>query len=72
MSNGIVQLRLADLRAEMARYRIRQQQLAQVLGVSQSYLSLLLHGERIVTIDMLARIATAIDQLKSAKSVSRT
>jgi len=56
---------LLDLKAEMVRHRIRQRQVAALLGLSEGRLSDILLGVKPVDSDMVRRIREAIETLKS-------
>lgn len=52
---------VANVRAEVARRRIRQREVAAALGVTQATVSLKLSGRRPLTLNDLERLAVLLD-----------
>jgi transcriptional regulator with XRE-family HTH domain len=51
----------AEIRAEMARQRITQVQVAAALGMSQPVVSRMLRGDRPLTLDFIQDVAAVLD-----------
>lgn len=57
MSQGLIHSVASEIRAEMARQRIKQRQLSEVLGVSQAQVSARLQGKVPIDVAELEKIA---------------
>ena len=56
---------LGDMRAEMARHRIKQYELARAIGVHRVFMNYMLNGRRPMSTEMGHRIAVELEKLKA-------